>query len=66
MNEAELIQDILKGNRNKFRIFVEKYQAMVFSTYMGFLHNKNDADDLTREIFIQVYRSRYCQQKSHL
>jgi RNA polymerase sigma-70 factor (ECF subfamily) len=26
---------------------------------MGFVHNKDDADDLTQEIFIQVYQSLY-------
>ena len=36
---------------------VEKYQSMVFRTCMGFLHDKNDADDLTQDIFIQAYQS---------
>lgn len=57
MNENELIKLILQGERNKFRIFVEKYQQMVFRTCMGFVHNKEDADDLTQEVFIQAYRS---------
>ena len=30
---------------------------MVFRTCMGFLHNKDDADDLTQDIFIQAYQS---------
>ena len=57
MNENELIKLILQGERDKFRIFVEKYQQLVFRTCMGFVHNKEDADDLTQEVFIQAYRS---------
>jgi len=40
-----------------FRVLVERYQQMVFRTCMGFLHNKDDADDLTQEIFIQAYQA---------
>jgi len=57
MNENELINLILQGESDKFRIFVEKYQQMVFRTCMGFVHNKDDADDLTQEVFIQAYKS---------
>lgn len=57
MNENELIKLILQGERDKFRIFVEKYQQMVLRTCMGFVHNKEDADDLTQEVFIQAYQS---------
>jgi RNA polymerase sigma-70 factor (ECF subfamily) len=55
--DSEIIRLILSGDRNKFRLLVEKYQSMVFRTCMGFLHNKDDADDLTQEIFIQAYQS---------
>jgi RNA polymerase sigma-70 factor, ECF subfamily len=57
MTDSEIIRLILNGDRQIFRIFVEKYQAMVFRTCMGFVHNKDDADDLTQEIFIQVFQS---------
>jgi RNA polymerase sigma-70 factor, ECF subfamily len=57
MNDSEIIRLILKGDRQIFRLFVEKYQSMVFRTCMGFLHDKDDADDLTQDIFIQAYQS---------
>lgn len=57
MTDAEIINMILLGNRDKFRLLVEKYQSLVFRTCMGFLHDKDDADDLTQEIFIQIYQS---------
>jgi RNA polymerase sigma-70 factor, ECF subfamily len=57
MHESEIIKQVLLGQRESFGVLVERYQEMVFRTCMGFLHNKEDADDLTQEIFIQVYQS---------
>jgi RNA polymerase sigma-70 factor, ECF subfamily len=57
MTDNEIIINILHGDRDKFRILVEKYQSMVFRTCMGFLHDKDDVDDLTQDIFIQAYQS---------
>jgi RNA polymerase sigma-70 factor, ECF subfamily len=57
MNDNEIISLILQGDRQIFRMLVEKYQSMIFRTSMGFLHNKDDADDLTQDIFIQAFQS---------
>jgi RNA polymerase sigma-70 factor (ECF subfamily) len=57
MTDNEIINQILQGNRETYRFLVEKYQPMVFRSCMGFLHNKDDADDLTQEVFIQAYQS---------
>ena len=57
MADDELIEQILQGNRDIYRELVSKYQSMLFRTCMGFLHNKEDAEDLTQEIFIQIYQS---------
>lgn len=57
MTDSEIIRQIVQGDRNLFGRLVEKYQTMVFRTCMGFLHNKDDADDLTQEVFIQAYQA---------
>lgn len=57
MNDSEIIRLILDGDRQIFRILVEKHQSMVFRTCVGFVHDKDDADDLTQDIFIQAYQS---------
>jgi RNA polymerase sigma-70 factor (ECF subfamily) len=57
MTEAEIIQSITSGNTDAFKTLVEKYQTMVFRTAMGFVHNKEDAEDLTQEIFIKAFQS---------
>lgn len=57
MSDAELIQEILSGNLTLFRQLLERHQAQVFRTCIGFVHQKEDADDLTQEVFIQAYQS---------
>lgn len=57
MTDSDIIAQIVQGDRNLYRKLVEKYQPMVFRTCMGFLHNKDDSDDLTQEIFIQAYQT---------
>lgn len=57
MTDHEVIAMILRGNPDKYRVLVDKYQTMVFRACIGFLHSKDDADDLTQEVFIQAYHS---------
>ena len=57
MTDNEIISSVLQGNPNNYRYLVEKYQQMVFRTCIGFVHNKDDADDLTQDTFIQAYQA---------
>lgn len=57
MSELQIIQDIVNGDRKKYNLLVEKYQSMVFKTAVGFVHSKEDAEDLTQEIFINAFQS---------
>lgn len=40
-----------------FEMLVEKYQHKVFHTCMVMLKNREDAEDIAQEVFIEVYRS---------
>lgn len=57
ISDSEVIRRVLEGEKDMYRELVERYQPIVFRTCMGFLHNKDDADDLTQEVFIQSYLS---------
>jgi len=57
LTDLEIIKKITEGDRNQYRILVERYQKMIFRTCMGFLHNRDDADDLVQDIFIQAYQA---------
>jgi RNA polymerase sigma-70 factor, ECF subfamily len=55
MNELELIEHILEGNKDAYRQIVDKYKPMIFRVSMGFIHNKEEADDISQEVFINAY-----------
>lgn len=57
MDDTELIQNILKGNKRDFERLVEKYQSTVFRIAIGLLHNKEDAEEIVQDVFIKVYKS---------
>lgn len=46
-----------RSNITEFEEIVVKYQKMVFRLVMGFVHVKEDAEDLTQETFIKAYHS---------
>ena len=57
MSEQQIIQAILNGDHSKFELLVVKYQSMVFRTAMGFVHSKEDAEDLTQDVFVRAFQS---------
>ncbi len=57
MTDREFVLEILKGNQQAFRMFVEKYQLTVVKTCNGFVHNIEEAEDIAQEVFLEVYRS---------
>ncbi len=53
--EQETVKEILRGNSSKFAGIVDSYQQMVYTVALGFLQNKEDARDVTQEVFITVF-----------
>ena len=54
-DDKTLIKSIQNGNKNDFAHLVSKYKQKVFQTCMGFVHNTDDAADLTQDVFIKVF-----------
>lgn len=57
MSDEQLIEEIVSGNHAAFKSLMEKYQLQVFRTVMGFVHTKEDAEEVTQDIFVRVYQS---------
>lgn len=57
MSDKELIAKIRQGDERAFRSLVEKHQGQVINTCYGFLRNKEDAEDIAQDVFIEVFRS---------
>lgn len=57
MSETDLVEGVRKKDGTAFRVLVDRYQASVLNTCNGFVHNSDDAKDLTQEVFLKVYDS---------
>lgn len=57
MDERTLVEQLKKGDENAFRTIVESWQGMVYNTVLGIVQNAQDAEDITQEVFVQVYHS---------
>jgi RNA polymerase sigma-70 factor (ECF subfamily) len=55
MSEQQLIKEILSGDTSAFKILVDRHQGMVFRTAMGFVHSKEDAEDITQECLFRLF-----------
>ena len=49
--------NITPGNDAVFTAVVEQCQGMVFNTVLSIVQNNEDAEDVTQEVFIEVYEN---------
>jgi RNA polymerase sigma-70 factor (ECF subfamily) len=57
MDDEELISGIARGNNSDFELLIKKYQPNVFRTAMALVHSREDAEEITQDVFVKVYRS---------
>lgn len=57
MNEDKLIDLIVEGDEGAFRELYDAFSSRVYNTALGFLQSAEDAEDVTQEIFVLIYRS---------
>ena len=57
MNQPELVIQLQQGDESAFRKLVDEWQDMVYNTAVGIVQNPEDADDITQEVFLQVFQS---------
>ncbi len=57
MNQPELIVQLQRGDGQAFKKLVDEWQDMVYNTALGIVQQPDDADDITQDVFIQVYQS---------
>lgn len=55
--DIELIDAFNKGNQNAFNFIVRKYQKKVYWVIRKMVLDHDDADDITQEVFLKLYRS---------
>lgn len=57
MSEQYLVEELKQGSESAFKTIVATYQDMIYNTCLSIVKNEVDAEDLTQEVFVQVYQS---------
>lgn len=55
--EEKLIGQLKKGDMIAYRELVSLFSGRIYNTALGFLQNREDAEDITQEVFVEIYRS---------
>jgi RNA polymerase sigma-70 factor (ECF subfamily) len=56
-DERELVQRCLRGETYAITALVERFQAEVFGLCVRLMRHRHDAEDVTQEVFVRVFRS---------
>ncbi|MGZ5191495.1 MAG: RNA polymerase sigma factor [Flavisolibacter sp.] len=57
LNDNELISKVLSGDQQAYSGLVNRYQNYVFTLAMRFTKNREDAEEVSQDIFIKAYRA---------
>jgi RNA polymerase sigma factor (sigma-70 family) len=57
LEEKELIEKVIEGNGEAFRELYNKFSSKVYNSILSILQNPEDAEDITQEVFVQIFRS---------
>ena len=56
-SDSEIISLVLKGDHNAYALLVERYKSYVFTLTLRFTKNREDAEEISQDIFVKAYRS---------
>ena len=56
-SDIEIISLVLKGDHNAYALLVERYKSYVFTLVLRFVKSREDAEEVSQDIFIKAYRS---------
>lgn len=57
VSDRELVSNCLAGDSGSLRAFVHRYQGLVFSISYRMLGHRQDAEDVTQDVFVRALRS---------
>lgn len=57
LTENEFINGLKNRNANAYGKLLDDFQQKVFATCLSFVPNKEDAEDIAQEVFVEVFKS---------
>ena len=55
-SDEEIVRRVVGGERDAYRILVDRYGPMVFSVVRRFCTDRTETEDLAQEIFVKTYQ----------
>ena len=56
-SDEEIVRAITGGNKELFRVILNRYQNRIYSIGIRFYRNSDDASDFVQEVFLKCYQS---------
>src|SRR5262250_1744773 len=56
-SDSEIISLVLKGDHNAYALLVDRYKSYVFTLTLRFTKNREDAEEVSQDVFVKAYRS---------
>jgi RNA polymerase sigma factor (sigma-70 family) len=56
-DDAALVKRCLRGNADAIQSLVDRFQAEVYGLCVRLLSHRHDAEDVTQEVFLRIFRS---------
>jgi RNA polymerase sigma-70 factor (ECF subfamily) len=56
-DDAGLVRGCLRGEPESIRVLVDRFQADVYGLCVRILRHRHDAEDVTQEVFLRIFRS---------
>jgi len=57
LTEKEFIEGLRNHNANAYGKLLDDFQQKVFATCISFVPNKEDAEDIAQDVFVEVFKS---------
>lgn len=59
----DIVENIINGNEEAFRRFYKIYSSIVYNTALSYLQNQEDAEEVTQDVFVTVFRKMHSYRK---
>jgi RNA polymerase sigma factor (sigma-70 family) len=57
IQDEAVIKQILEGQTDEFRVIIDRYYSHLYRIVNAVLHHPKDAEDVTQEALVKIYRS---------
>lgn len=55
--EEKIVQECKKGKKDAFNVLIKNYADRVYNIVIPMIQNKEDAKDVSQEVFIKIYKN---------